>query len=113
MLEEDAEPLMHFSNLNIEDIVTPVDVDKLEQLLVTSNYNEAETRFLISGFREGFDIGYMGPTDRQDESRNMPFRIGNKKILWNKIMKEIKAGRVAGPFSREEIPFSISSHHWD
>ena len=33
----------------------------------------------------------------------MPFTVGNKVELWNKIMKEVKLGRVAGPFS--EIPY--------
>ena len=58
---------------------------------------------MLDGFTNGFDIGYRGPLIRQSKSQNIPFTVGNKVILWNKIMKEVKAGGYAGPF--EEIPF--------
>ena len=40
---------------------------------------------------------------RTDTSENIPLKIGNSTVLWNKIMKEVKAGRYAGPF--QHIPF--------
>ena len=36
-------------------------------------------------------------------SANLKFRVGNPTILWNKIMKEVKLKRYAGPFS--EVPY--------
>ena len=57
----------------------------------------------MDGFTNGFDIGYEGPVIRQDKVDNIPLRIGNKIILWNKIMKEVKLCRYMGPFA--QIPF--------
>ena len=84
-------------------MATPLDVDKYEQLLKLSNYNLEETKFLIKGFREGFDIGYTGYKIRQSQAKNIPFTVGNEVEMWNKIMKEVKLKRVAGPF--DKIPF--------
>ena len=55
------------------------------------------------GFTEGFDIGYQGPQKRQSKSDSIPFTVGNRTELWNKLMKEVKLKRVAGPF--KQIPF--------
>ena len=80
-----------------------MDVNRLEALLLESNYNINETRFIVNGFRKGFDICYQGPTNRQDTSRNLPFTVGNKRELFEKVMEEVKLKRIAGPFKR--IPF--------
>ena len=55
---------------------------------------------MIQGFTQGFDIGYRGPLDRTDQADNLPFRIGTKLDLWNKVMKEVEAGHYAGPFKK-------------
>ena len=47
----------------MEHVVTPVDVDKFESLLKQSAYDEAETRYLINGFRNGFSLEYDGRRD--------------------------------------------------
>ena len=96
---------MRFYNHNIETIVTPVDANKLESLLHESEYDEEETRFLVNGFKNGFHIGYEGPINRKNTSKNLPTRVGNKTILWNKLMKEVKEKRVAGPYSTNNFPF--------
>ena len=75
----------------------------LSHFLEESNYDLDETNFIISGFTEGYDIGYRGTTLRQDFSDNIPFTVGDKYDMWEKLMKEVKLHRVAGPF--EEIPF--------
>ena len=92
-----------YSNYDLENLVTPVDADVFEQLLRETNYNKEEIEFVINGFRNGFNIEYQGPTIRQSRSRNIPFTVGDKTILWTKLMKEVKLKRVAGPF--DEIPF--------
>ena len=54
---------------------------------------------------EGFGIGYQGPENRQDTADNLPLNnLGTKTDLWNKVMKEVKLGRYAGPYRRSEIP---------
>ena len=77
--------------------------DVFEDMLIRSDYDKNETNFVISGFRNGFDIGYMGPKIKRSSSKNLTLNVGNKTILWNKIMKEVGAKQVAGPF--DKIPF--------
>ena len=80
-----------------------MDVNELERLLVKTHYDTHETRFLVNGFRNGFDLGYEGPENRQDTSENIPLQVGDRQELWDKIMKEVSLKRVAGPF--DAIPF--------
>ena len=58
----------------------------------------------MNGFLNGFSILYNGPKNRQSKSQNIPFVVGNRIEMWNKIMKEVKEKRVAGPFNT--VPFS-------
>ena len=74
----------------------------MENLLKLSKYNEEETKFLVQGFREGFDLGYRGDENVRINSENLRFRIGDEIELWNKVMKEVKNNRYAGPF--EKVP---------
>ena len=95
----------YFSNYDLNNVVTPLNVDLYEQLLRDSGFDNKERDFLVDGFRNGFDIGYTGPKIRQSHARNIPFMpgIGDKWDMWSKIMKEVKAKRYAGPY--DEIPF--------
>ena len=76
----------------------------LEQLLEESKYDKSESKFLIEGFRNGFPLGYEGDSKVKMTSPNLKFReIGTPSELWNKVMKEVREKRYAGPF--ENIPF--------
>ena len=88
----------------MQNVVTPVKVNRLLELLRKANYDTDEIQFLEQGFTNGFDIGYDGPQQRQSTADNIPFTIGDKVDLWNKVMKEVKLKRVAGPF--DNIPYS-------
>ena len=93
-----------FDNLDLDNIITPVNIEAFKELLELSNYDKKETEFLVDGFQNGFSIGYDGPEDVQIKSPNLKFReVGSETELWNKVMKEVKEKRYAGPF--EEIPF--------
>ena len=59
----------------------------------------------FKGFSEGFPIGYEGPTDRADYSNNILLRTGSPTELWNKVMKEVRLGRYAGPYQHKP-PFT-------
>ena len=84
--------------------MTPVDVNKLEQLLQETDYDASKTQFLVDGFKNGFRLGYTGNRKVRLKSPNLKFRgVGNEVELWNKVMKEVKLCRYAGPF--DEIPF--------
>ena len=99
----DEEVPEYFKNFDLNSLVTLIKVDRLEAKLKESGYPTEKTDYLIQGFRHGFSLGYAGPTNRQDESQNIPLKVGSKVILWNKLMKEVKLGIVAGPY--KTIPF--------
>ena len=90
--------------MDLHKIVTPVNPDVLVLELIESKYDPIETKFLIQGFREGFNIGYEGPQQRKDTLKNIPFKdVGSPEELWKKVMDKVECERYAGPF--EEIPF--------
>ena len=93
----------YFHNYDLENIITPVKGHILTEKLKQAGYDEQEIDFLEDGFTNGFDIGYEGPTNRTSTSANIPLKVGNKTILWNKLMKEVKAKRVAGPYDKIPI----------
>ena len=95
----------HFSNFELDDIVTPIDVEKLQNLLEQSHYDPEKTAKLVTGFKSGFDTGYRGPKNRRDTAKNIPIRgVGSPFDMWTKIMKEVKLGRYAGPF--DSVPYT-------
>ena len=99
----DSEMAEFAENLDLTKIVTPIRVAVLHRYLIQSDYCKHKTSELIHGFTHGFDLGYRGPRKRQCKSNNMPLRVGSQVELWNKLIKEVKLGRVAGPFP--DIPF--------
>ena len=90
-------------NLDLQNVCTPVNVDQLRRWLTLSNYDREKTKFLVDGFVNGFDLGYAGPKKRRNFAKNIPFTVGDKFDLWDKIMKEVKLKHFAGLF--EEPPF--------
>ena len=100
---------MFFENFDLENIVSPVDVTQLEQLLIQTGYDKSETKFLVNGFTNGFDIGYRGDQKVKLQSHNLKLRNpGDHVVLWNKVMKEVKLKRFAGPYSH--IPYSDEAY---
>ena len=104
MSDSQPQEVLYFENFDLESVVSPVDVDALERLLVEMKYDPSETQFLTQGFREGFSLGYERSEKVQLTAPNLSLNIGNETILWNKVMKEVKAKRYTGPFT--EIPFT-------
>ena len=103
LLDSQVRPLS-YENFDLKNVVTPVRVDELESLLQLSGYPHSELDFIVNGFQNGFDIGYEGPQVQQSSARNLPFTVGDKLDLWNKLMHEVEAKRVAGPFLT--VPYS-------
>ena len=98
-----AEEVLFYENFDLESIVTPVNVPKLEQLLVETKYDKQKTKYLVDSFTNGFDLGFRGDMKQRRFAPNLRLRVGNERILWNKVMKEVKAKRYAGPY--KEPPF--------
>ena len=99
----EPEQVLQYQNFNLTDVVTPVNAVVLKQLLVQSSYNKRKTQFLIDGFTNGFSLEYEGNMEVKRTSPNLKLTKGSITELWNKVMKEVKEGRYAGPF--KEIPF--------
>ena len=89
--------------------MTPIDADRLKQLFRESHLKQTEATFLVNGFRQDFDINYRGPTNQRYEVNNIPFKVGNKYLMWKKIMTEVKEGRYAGPYEMPPYPNYIQS----
>ena len=99
------------TNDDLENVVTPVDVKLLKQLLSEARYDKAETEYLVAGFSQGFDLEYEGPMEWKDMSRNIPLdpEVGSPQDLWDKMIKEVKLGRFAGPFETVLFEFFVQS----
>ena len=93
-----------FENYEWEAIQIPINITELERLLRTANYDAAKTEYLITGFQQGFSIGYQGKQNRRDLSENLPLHLGTKTDRWNKVMKEVGHKRYAGPYKFEDLP---------
>ena len=103
-MRKTEEELLDFTNMNLNDIVTPVDAWVLRDLLTKAGYNRQKTDFLFKGFSEGFSLRYQGKLlEGKRFAPNLKLRIGSKTELWNKVMKEVQLGRYAGPF--DDPPF--------
>ena len=100
---QSTEEIKDFKIFNLREIVTPVNVERLRELLEQVNYHSQEIKYLCDSFSEGFDLGYRGPLKCKDTSQNLPFRVGTLTILWNKIMNEVELGHYTGPFRK--IPY--------
>ena len=93
-----------YENFDIENIVTPIKTIEFRKLLEDTGYDKAKTEWIIKVFEEGFELGYKGRTENiQQNSPNLALRVGDEIDLWNKVMKEVKLKRYAGPFNT--IPF--------
>ena len=77
---------------------------KLKTLLEQSSYDPILTQKLVTGFSQGFDIGYRGPIFRRHTANNLPIRVGSQTELWNKVMKEVRLKRYSGPYKLEDLP---------
>ena len=88
-------------SLRGNSLVTPVRVDRFEQLL--AGYDRTLKPYLINGFRFGFRINFTGEIT-SFEAPNLKSALQNLDILFSKLSKELDAGRIAGPFDTAPFP---------
>ena len=101
--------MLYFENLDLENVVTPVNVDVFEQLLREADYNESKTNYLVQGFRNGFSLEFEGNRKVKKLAPNLKLRVGSPTQLWNKVMLEVQKGRYAGPFKDPPFEYFIQS----
>ena len=68
-----------------------------------AGYDDSKTKYLVNGFKHGFELGYQGPKKVKRLAPNLKLTIGSLTEVWNKVMTEVKAYRYAGPFKK--VPF--------
>ena len=86
-------PQTEGSSLSASAIHTPIKVSPFYDLVSGFNFD----KYLISGFRNGFRLGYIGPRGYRT-CHNLPSCAENPSVIDTKIKKEIVSGRVKGPF---------------
>ena len=74
-------------------------------------YDEYKTKHLVDGFTHGFDLKFRGNHKVKRTAANLKFQpgVGSPLELWNKVMKEVKAKRYAGPFVKPPFEHFIQS----
>ena len=102
----DMTPESVFSPLP-SSVVSPINVDRLEALL-SAHPDRELVSFVISGFRHGFDIGFVGPPV-STRPRNLLSARSHPTPVTEAILKEVRRGHTAGPFlSPPLLPFHCS-----
>lgn len=81
------------------NLPTPVKIAPLSKLL--HGYSDAD--YLIDGFSHGFKIDFEG-TEQPLDSHNSMSALHNPEVVSEKLDKEIKLGRISGPFPRPPFP---------
>lgn len=82
-------------------VVTPINIEVLGQLL--HHHPDQETvSYVLSGFRHGFDIGYVGVASNT-RPRNLLSADQNPMAVTEAIARELVRGHTSGPFL--EPPF--------
>ena len=105
---------------------TPIDINKFASYL-QGHPDHTTVNHLLTGFSQGFKIGYSGPRAPKEYS-NLPCANINPSIIDKNMLKEVTLGHTAGPFHvppsptcrytplgsfprntlRNGVPFSIS-----
>ena len=83
---------------------TPVNLEILSKLL----RGYLENNHVLAGFQNGFSLKFKGP-QITSEYKNHQSVLKNPDIVSNMLNKELKKGRIAGPFSSPPFPnFRVS-----
>ena len=82
---------------------TPINVPKLQELLLEYP-KKSDATILSDGFQSGFKLNFEGPRIPID-CNNLKSIKDNPEIAKDKIMHEVKLGRIAGPFTTKPISY--------
>ena len=85
---------------------TPVKVDRLHFRL--SGYETSLRLYLGNGFTFGFHVGFVGERCAL-HSPDLKSALDQPQIVWTKLRKECKAGRICGPFLCPPFPNFVCS----
>ena len=88
---------------NFGKITNPVSFQNLQFYLTKINYDKHLSQYLVSGFRDGFRLDHESDVFNIIAENNKSIHIHHDEVK-SKIQAELKARRIAGPFS--EPPFN-------
>ena len=90
-------------------VVSPINADVLEHFL--QGYPcPGSRRFLLDGFRRGFDIGFRGTFDDPNaRPRNLLSARNNVQQVTEAVLKELSRGHTSGPFPFPPFPHTHCS----
>ena len=75
---------------------TPIDINNFASFL-QGHPDPTKVNHLLTGFSQGFKIGYSGPRTPKEYS-NLPCANTNPSIIDKNMLKEVTLGHTAGPF---------------
>ena len=55
-----VQEVLDCTNFDLDNIVTPVQAEKLDKLLIEAHYDSIKRKFLVNGFKNGFSLQYEG-----------------------------------------------------
>ena len=80
-------------------------------MLLLGNPDRQKFNFVVSGFREGFHIGFRPHAVKLKSAKsNSPSSTEHSVIIDNYLVTEIHAGRVSGPLKTSPFPTVQVSH---
>lgn len=97
---------LHKSNTAQFNLPTPIHVDRLGKYLQA--YDPPLRNYLLRGFTLGFPIGSTGLSASSPPS-NHPSVFTHSDFVQTKLVSEITAGRIKGPFPFPPLPNFITS----
>ena len=86
---------------------TPIYIDRHRQLLI-GYHNSKDALTLVTGFNGGFRIPYEGLL-RGHYRENLKSVKEHKAVARKKVEKELKLGRIAGPYSAPPLEHFVVS----
>ena len=92
-------PRIHNRNLP-----TPINPNKLGQLLVSANYPADLTKNLLEGFEAGFSIGFQGDRSSAMQSKNLKSYDNLESVVEQKLEKEIAKDRISSGYATPPYP---------
>jgi len=81
---------------------SPINVEKIEEKLQSYPKRKAAD-LLLNGFKFGFKLAYTGNREQRD-ANNLKSILNLQDVALEKLEKEIKLGRIAGPFNYRPLP---------
>ena len=72
--------ILYYENFDLVNLITPINAEAFQQLLTESKYDEEKTKFVIDGFKNGFDLGYRAKYNAKVKitSPNLKIRVGDE-----------------------------------